>query len=381
MIEANEKAAKIKSTKKRQKTPKAPKLKPWKTLSADVVRDRLASSVHYSSKPVNTNAHASGVRLGSDKTIDLPLVGLVSSSMKRYVVDYQDGAVAGAILSQCAAVMEGTLEQSYKDVPMEQVDVVLSQAAVLDQHAEVGTHTIDPRLRQVLFPVTPDMSGSGYVALTPLHSSVFSANLRARLEGEVQRRSDAVDPMRRTLTQILVGGSKAQNVGRIALVGSMQRAMVFGAPHEKPALRAAYALFHKGVRISSLVNRKTLAKLASWRESNRNADGALDSNADLRKQERQLVMSIGREAVAALDEQREALAPYVAELGGWASKELDEFSQSILDESMRTRTWPQEFAQHLLRVVESYKPSKDARPLAGYGDIHDYLDMLTEAVK
>lgn len=360
---------------------KAPKLKPWKALTAEVVRARLASSVHFSSKPVNTNAHASGVRLGKDKAIDLPLIGLVSSSMQRHVVDYQDGAVSGAILSQCAAVVEGTLEQSYKDVPIEQVEVVRSQATVLDQHAEVGTHTIDPRLRQVLFPVATAMSDSGYVALTPLHSSVFSANLRGRLEGEFNRRADAGDPMRRTLTQILVGGSKAQNVGRIALVGSMQRAIVFGAPQEKPALRVAYALFHKGVRVSSLVDRKSLARLAAWRESNRNADGALDSNADLREQERQIVMSIGRQAVAALDEQREALAPYVDELGGWASEELDEFTQSLLDESLRTRSWSQEFAQRLLRVVEGYKPSKDARPLAGYGDVHDYLDMLAEAVK
>lgn len=357
---------------------KAPKLKLWKALTADVVRARLATSVHFSSKPVNTNAHASGVRLGSEEAIGLPLIGLVSTATNRRVVDYQDGAVAGALLSQCASVVEGTVADNYKDVPAEQLVLVRDQATILDQRAELGTHTIDPRLRQVLFPMGAQ---SGYVSLTPLHSSVFSAHLRARLQAEIQRRADAGDPMRRTSTQILVGGSKAQNVGRIALVGSMQRALVFGAPQERPELRAAYALFHKGVRINSLVNRKTLAELAVWRESNRTGDGVLQSTSDLREQERQIIMRIGREAIVSLDKQREIVAPYVDELGGWASDELDEFERSLLDESVRSRTWAFEFAQRLLRVVEGYQTSKDARPLAGYGDVLDYLDMLKEAVK
>ena len=360
------------------KAVKAPKLKLWKALTTDVVRARLATSVHFSSKPVNTNAHASGVRLGSDEAIGLPLIGLVSTSTNRRVVDYQDGAVAGALLSQCASVVEGTVADNYKDVPAEQLVLVRDQTTILDQRAEVGTHTIDPRLRQVLFPTD---TKTGYVSLTPLHSSVFSAHLRARLQAEIQRRADAGDPMRRTITQILVGGSKAQNVGRIALVGSMQRALVFGAPQESPELRAAYALFHKGVRISSLVNRKTLAELAAWRESKRNDDGILESTADLREQERQIIMRIGREAIVSLDKQREIVAPYVDELGGWASDELGEFERSLLDESVRSRTWAYEFAQCLLRVVEGYQTSKDARPLAGYGDVLDYLDMLKEAVK
>lgn len=353
----------IKATK-----PAKPK-KAWKTLTANQIRSRLATSVHFSSKPVNTNAHSSGVRLGVDETITLPLIGLVSSSMNRRVVDYQDGAVAGALLSQCASVIEGTVNDSYKDTSAEQVALVQDHAAVLDQHAEVGTHTIDPRLRQVLFPAP---SETGYVALTPLHSSVFSIHLKTRLATETQKR---------TSIQLMIGGSKAQNVGRVPLVGAMQRVLVFDAPQEDSALRAAYALFYKGISIHSLVDRNTLRDLVNHRESHRLSNGRLKSTVELRQEERDIVMRIGREAMSALHAQRAIVEPYVDQLGGWASAHLDEFARALLDEGVRSRTWRYELAQRLLRVVENHKTTKNAKPLAGYGDLLDYLDMLTESLQ
>lgn len=360
------------------KPAKPPKQKQWKALTLQAVRERLASGVHFSSKPVNTNAGASGVRLSSDRRLDLPLIGLVSTALNRRVVDYQDGAVAGAMLSQCASVVEGTVGDDYKDVPPGQLTLIREHAAQLDQHAEIGTETIDPRLRQVLFPVP---TGTGYVALTPLHSSVFSAHLSKNLQAETERRAEGGDPARREQTIVMTGGSKAQNVGRIALVGAMQHPLVFGAPRENPGLRAAYALFYKGVRVSSLVQRKSLADLAAWRESHRTSDGRIESTASLRQEEQDLLRRIGREAVAALDVQRALVAPYVDELGGWANEELDEFTRSLLDKDARSRTWARDFARRLLRTVESYKTSKDSRPMAGFGDVDDYLDMMAEAVK
>ena len=71
---------KVKNAKQR----KISDLKTWNALTTDVIRARLVTSVHFSSKPVNTNAHASGVRLGSEEAIDLPLIGLVSTATSRY---------------------------------------------------------------------------------------------------------------------------------------------------------------------------------------------------------------------------------------------------------------------------------------------------------
>jgi hypothetical protein len=370
-----------KTIKKPTKPPKIAKvksLKAWKPLTQLGVRTRLSTSVHFSSKPVNTNARASGVRLSSDAKLDLPLIGLVTTTLNRRVVDYQDGAVAGAMLSQCASVVEGTVGTDYKDVPVEQVDLVQRCAPMLDERAEVGTGTVDARLRQVLFPLN---GASSYVALTPLHSSVFSAYLRKILQAEIEARIEAGDPARRVQTLVMVGGSKAQNVGRIGLVGAMQRPLVFGTPRENPGLRAAYAMFYKGVPVRSLVQRKTLAALAAWREDHRTQDGHIESTAALRQDERTLIERIATEAMAALNEHRSILAPYVERLGGWANPELDEFARSLLDEGERSREWPREFARMLLRIVESYKNSKDARPLAGFGDVDDYLDMMAEALK
>lgn len=366
------------TTGKPTKTAKPPKQKAWKLLSPEAVRARLATGVHFSSKPINTNALAAGVRVASDTKLALPLIGLVTTELNRRVVDYQDGAVAGSMLSQCASVVEGTVDTDYKDVPPEQVALVREHAPVLDQYAEVATGTIDARLRQVLFPAN---TGTGYLALTPLHSSVFSAHLRKTLQAEIEKRSDAGDPYRRAQTLVMVGGSKAQNVGRIGLVGAMQRPLIFGAPRENHGLRAAYALFYKGVRISTLVRRETLADLAAWRESNRIADGRIESSTSIRLEERALLSRIAKEAMVTLEERRAIVAPYVEELGGWVNAELDEFARSLLDMDARSRHWPREFAGRLLRIVESYKTAKDARPMAGFGDIDDYVDMIAEAVK
>ena len=370
---------KVPAATKPAKAAKTPKQKDWKTLTPQVVRERLATGVHFSSKPVNTNARAAGVRISADAQLDQPLIGLVTTTLNRRVVDYQDGAVAGAMLSQCASVVEGSVNTDYKDVPPEQVALVRELAPVLDQHAEVGTGVIDARLRQVLFP-SPG-SPSGYVALTPLHSSVFSAHLRKTLQVEIDRRAEARDPSRRIQTLVMVGGSKAQNVGRIGLVGAMQRPLVFSAPREDQGLRAAYALFHKSTPVRGLVQRKTLAELAAWREDNRDTSGRIESTAALRQEERALLTRIGSEALAFLDEKREILAPYVEELGGWASEDLEDFDRALLDREMRSRSWPREFARRLLRIVESYKTARDARPMAGFGDVDDYLDMMAEALK
>jgi hypothetical protein len=358
------------------KAPKPPKLKPWKPLTQQDVQARLATGVHFSSKPVNTNARASGVRLAKDARLAQPLIGLVTTALDRRVVDYQDGAVAGAMLSQCASIIEGTDDSDYKDVPLAQSVLIRQHATVLDEHAEVGTGSIDARLRQVLFPVD-----GGYVALTPLHSSVFSAHLRKSLQAEINTRIEAGDPSRRAQTLVMVGGSKAQNVGRIGLVGAMQRPLVFGAPRENPGLRAAYALFYKSVSVRSLVQRNTLADLAAWRESNRTEDGRIGSSASLRQDERSLIERIATEAMTALDEHRAVSEPYVEQLGGWVNPELDEFARGLLDQGARSRDWTREFARRLLRTVESYKTSKDARPMAGFGDIDDYLNMMVEALK
>jgi len=358
------------------KAPKLPKLKPWKPLTQQDVQARLATGVHFSSKPVNTNARASGVRLAKDARLAQPLIGLVTTALDRRVVDYQDGAVAGAMLSQCASIIEGTADSDYKDVPLEQSVLIRQHATVLDEHAEVGTGSIDARLRQVLFPVD-----GGYVALTPLHSSVFSAHLRKSLQAEIDTRIEAGDPSRRAHTLVMVGGSKAQNVGRIGLVGAMQRPLVFGAPRENPGLRAAYALFYKSVSVRSLVQRNTLADLAAWRESNRTEDGRIGSSASLRQDERSLIERIATEAMTALDEHRAVVEPYVEQLGGWVNPELDEFARGLLDQGARSRDWTREFARRLLRTLESYKTSKDARPMAGFGDIDDYLNMMVGALK
>lgn len=372
MQETLKQAAKVKPS----KAPKPPKQKPWKALTPKDVASRLATGVHFSSKPVNTNARAAGVRLAKDAYLARPLIGLVTTALDRRVVDYQDGAVAGSMLSQCASVVEGTLDLNYKDVPPEQSVLIQQNATVLDEHAEVGTGSIDARLRQVLFPVN-----GGYVALTPLHSSVFSAHLRKSLQAEIEVRTEAKDPARRMQTVIMVGGSKAQNVGRIGLVGAMQRPLVFGAPRENPNLRAAYALFYKGVPVRSLIHRKTLADLAAWREANRLADGRIESSASLRQEECELVKRIATMAMQALEERRSALASYVEQLGGWVNPDLDEFTRSLLDKEDRSSDWPHKFARRLLRIVEGHKTSKNARPMAGFGDIDDYLDMMAEALK
>jgi hypothetical protein len=371
--------SKLPAAAKPTKAPKPEKQNDWKPLTPRAVRERLAASVHFSSKSVNTNARAAGVRISADARLDQPLIGLVTTALNRRVVDYLEGGGPGSMLSRCASVIEGTVDTDYKAVPPEQVALVREHAPVLDQHAEVGTGVIDARLRQVLFPSRSSLSG--YLALTPLHSSVFSAHLRKTLQAEIDHRAEAEDASHRTRTKIKVGGANPQNAGRRSLITAMQRPLVFGAPREDQGLRTAYALFYKSTPVRGLVQRKTLAELAAWREGNRGASGRIESTATLRQEEHDLLTRIAHEAMTSLEEKRELLAPYVDQLGGWASEDLEDFDRALLDKEMRSRSWVRQFASRLLRIVESYKTARDARPMAGFGDVDDYLNMMAEALK
>ncbi|MEJ7137843.1 hypothetical protein [Amphibiibacter pelophylacis] len=357
--------------------PKA--MKPWKAMTSAQVRARLATGVHFSSKPVNTNASAAGIRLAADAQLKRPLIGLVTTQLNRRVVDYVDGATEGAYLSQCASVLEGTAQTDYKDMPAGQSELIESLAHLLDEAAEVGTGSIDPRLRQVLFP--DSRQPKGYVVLTPLHSSVLSAELTRRQSDEAQMRERNGDPKRRTQAQINVGGAKPWNAGRTSLITAMQRSLIFEAPGNASERRAAYWYFNKGVPLNSLLQRSTVAELSRWRKAHRTEQGDIASTSATREEERALLIRIGQEAMVLLDAKRALMAPYVEELGGWANPTLSEFRRSLLDKDARHRGWPRELTQHLLSLIEGYKPSKTARPEAGYGDIDDYQKMIEEGLK
>ncbi len=240
--------------------------KPWKSYEADVYKEVASKLVHFSTKTVNSNASAGGIRLGPDAGLDLPYVSArtLMSSGVRVDLDYT------ANVGGTATVVKQINAAQRNDAPVGEPSDLERQfiaTAMEEAHAApftVGIESVDARLRQILIP-KPD-ARDGYVAVTPLTAGGVchllldsSTGLLAAHNGAVKEERTLTSnpaehalPAEHTLRKIHqarfgLGGSNPQNVG--GLVRSMQRPIHVGAPGGGGSTRAAFALYYEGIRL------------------------------------------------------------------------------------------------------------------------------------
>lgn len=376
------KPVKAQKAKKAAKAPAArgtPK-KPWRPMDAETVREKLGQSIHYSSKPVNTNAWATGVRVASDVKVDLPYVSFTTSRLNRRLTDYIiGGAPAARPFNQSASIIEGAENQVYEGCTDEQKSMVIEQSVCLDRAFDCGTDRVDARLRQVIFP---DRDEHGPVALTPLHSSVFSLEIKKRLNTEFEAQQAIKDPSHRDFGRkkavLKVGGENPQNLGRH--IHAMLRPLVFTAPIESASVKRAFGIFHRGMDLRRAVRRDDLLKLYAWREEHKDKQGNMTTSAALRKQEADLIKAAVLGALQECTLTTQFLDGHAKILGARASDAVPQSSQALIDPEMRTRQWAAEFAREMLIVIEEFAPHKKSAAMASHGDLNSLLKTIEEVV-
>lgn len=360
---------------KRLSTKKAPKQASWKSLGGAAYADLLRCSGHFSSKTVNSNAQPTGVRLSTKDRLPLPYVAVSTvRDLSLVPVDYLRNAAEAGAMKQIAAVFQGTHAQDFVAPDPEEVAIIESLLPSTAEPALIGGNHVDIRLRQVLLP-----TGDGtYLAVTPLQSAGFSHFLAGRLEAEREQLKALKAPggayRRRAILGI--GGANPQNVGRY--VRAMQRPTVFSAPAESLSVRRARAIHHRGIAL--LKGDAAVLAYCQWRHAWKNErSGSLKS----RQAEAALLEALARSILERAEDARVALDEHIDYLVTRTDERLNPFMRMLLDPELRSRTWPNDFADHVLRqlATHQYRLGGETYTVGNEDDLLSQTNMLKEVAR
>lgn len=367
------------------KKPKLIEKKDWSTLTPEDCLKSIKTACHLSSKSVNSNASAVGIRLDPAQRLMLPYVAVSTLDAAKIPVDYVTGATDAGPLRQICCVLDGSAKDFFNQIDPEQVSMIEDMGAMMLAGASVGTGFIDPRLRQLIWP-----TGDGdapWVALTPLQSSGLSDVIRRRLSAE----SDAhINPetgksrVYRANAVFGIGGSNSQNVGRY--VRAMQKPLVFDGPKENQSLRLATAFYYKGYLrgLAFAAPRKETRAFALWRHPMRKDNQAnqrkMPSNAAIRQEESEHIHAIAAAAIGAADAAREILLQHREHLDGLTSPTLNPFLRAMIDRDLRDRDFKKTFAKELINSIErfKYKISGDEYIVSADGGLAALISIAEE---
>lgn len=341
------------------KKPKAPVLKPWKSLSLEAYRTQCGQLATHSFKGVNTNADGGGVRVIPSLDVDMPYAS-VRFGRESVPLDYTKGATTSVATEQIDAVRLNDFHR-FSGVPVEECAELLEQVLpLLENHQVIAGGSISPRLRQILV----DDGQGGDVCLTPLPSGGLSDRLSRLFDGTLKNLAadhDNGSSCRTFFDEVIVkiGGDKTQNAGRVHLIGAMQRGYRFGVPAEAdPDLRQAFALYHRGVSLRPprdlLENygrflRGLQAQDKKQGLSLQRTDSRLDRESDHMAGIVRVILNRGNEAHA-------QIAPYVGTvLESFASPDLPLVQQGLLDPAQRDEDWKTAIAKDLAHQIAATK--------------------------
>jgi hypothetical protein len=366
---------KPKSPKKKQE---AKKLKSWKPLAQSSYEQQAHRMVTHSTKGVNTNAKPCGIRVIPKPRADFPYA-CVRFGNEQVDLDYMDNATNSVATEQIVDALKPT-QTNFVDVSSDEVEFIRSAIAPILQQEEVSAHElVSPRVKQIFFS---DGNG-GDISLTPLHSGGFSARLHvladaalnARAQKAIVAGADHI-PRRFDAVTIKVGGEKPWNAGRTRLVGAMQRAYLFDVPAEtEPALRKAFAIYHKGISLRPLSS--DIERYGLWLKSKRktNASGGTEASIKVSvihrtqrnmNEECEIVQSMAEYVLTRAQKATDLVAPLVesGDLPGLVSSILSLSIRGVLDANQRNDDWRNACSKEIASLIIGAK-TRDGESLAG----------------
>lgn len=226
-----------------------------------VIRD----SVTHSSKTINTNAVKTGVRVASDRGLEIPYLCARSLVASGYPmpIDGMDNASQSLLLTARKLAGLEPLKSPEEKLPsvspddLSRIKEELDHAAENSQLVAKDSAVICPRLRQVLIPLPND---EGYISVVPLASAPLKHLLDKQVTESLSRLNAVLpDPAqkaiygkipkpRRAITPF--GGSKPWNGG--AYLMQMKSSYLYKPSflEENRSIRFAFKIHYQGGQVS-----------------------------------------------------------------------------------------------------------------------------------
>lgn len=357
------KAANRKATKPR---------KPWRHFSQTDYVERAAALVTHSFKGVNTNIKpGGGVRTTAEFDPQFPYACTRFAS-ESVPLTYANNATESVVTEQICAVLEDgvTAGLAQFEAPSPNDVAWLRERIVpmLHESATVAPASVNMRLRQILL----DDGRGGDVCISPLPSGGMSWRIQRLLDRILQRRAThlpakARRPLGVDFVYVKVGGDKAQNAGRIQLIGAMQQAYRFRVPQGTAvALRAAFAFHHRGISLAP--SPRLVREYGRWLQALRQADSAgsvlsrswprMDREADFVQQIVDNILQRGERA-------RVVIEPFVGTVfAALCSESVPAVVRGVIDLAGRDGPWREAFAETVAQGIAAVQDNAGMR-LAG----------------
>jgi len=399
--------AKITKSGKASKT-EAPSLEEWVLFEPETYEKAIEGLVHFSTKAVNSNAEAGGVRLPKGEVFDLPYISLSTIGATDVGLDYTKNAGPTArIIKQIKSVLSETADTRF-GVPSSEVELQikneicrinllpnltktkkteLSNAArkaivaknqldaVPDSEKQVIRDAmarlegkalidgIDCHIKQV---VMPDMNGND-VTLSPLHSAGMSGAINAvesAMLEEINAEHSNEKDMKRIVRRIEMnyGGSNDQNAG--GLVKQMQHPLFVLPPHEDRNAKAVFSIHFKGVPI---VTTRSIDEYLAINDKHRGNKENMLTRIEIEQALRKVVrtsLKSGRDAFDTLDSNTELLPVDLDDkpilLDEDVIKNKSVVAGLILSDR-RNKTWRDEYSEYVsFAIMNRVRKLRDA---------------------
>ncbi|OIQ88354.1 hypothetical protein GALL_297520 [mine drainage metagenome] len=346
--------------------------KPWRAFSQADYVERAAALVTHTFKGVNTNIKpGGGVRTKAEFDSQFPYACTRFAS-ESVPLTYASNATESVLTEQVCAVLEDGVSAGlaqFEAVPPEEVAWLRERITpMLHEPATVAPASVNMRLRQILL----DDGRGGDICISPLPSGGMSWRIQRLLEHILQRRAQhlpakARRPLGVDFVYVKVGGDKAQNAGRIQLIGAMQQAYRFSVPQGTTvALRAAFAFHHRGVSLAP--SPQLVRESGRWLQALRQADSAgsvLSRSGPRMEREADIVHQIVDNILQRGERARVAIEPFVGTVfAALCAESLPEVVRGVIDLSRRDAAWRDAFAETVAQGIAAVKDN-DGMRLAG----------------
>ena len=335
-------------------------MNPWKTWMEEQL-------FHFSTKPVNSNTPAAGVRVGKDQSLDLPYLSLRTLLAEDVTIDLDYLNNTGGNATKFKQLRQHLGEAESKETLdlVETATVRETYSGVTTSYGEYNLGQVSQRLRQLLIPKDTD-----YVSLTPLSSAGLCQYLRQQglaWEQEVEGRK------LRKVRQFSVGGSNPQNAG--GRVRGMRPFVFMRTPRISEEVRAAFGITLGGFR--PFLPKRLVEGYAEWLAKQHRNPEDIQINLRLREQEQKhlkaLLQAVERQALRS----RDLLLKHQKELRNIVP-EWNLFSSGWLTPSERSPQWRNTVAFWLVDQLSRYELPSSGRLLLTEEDHRRLLYQVEE---
>lgn len=337
----------------------------WLSFSYEQYALAAKESIHFSTKAVNSNAEAGGVRLCANDAIDLPYISVSTYLPELVALDYmKNGGQTARIAKQLNAVLNDTADTRFSEIPLGEQDLIKAALHSIKGVGAALIGDIDCRLKQVIMS---DAAGNS-LCLTPLHCAGLSQVINSIEQQQLAEcnddiiknnasatlKSEVKPELNRLFSRAIMnyGGANAQNVG--GLINQMQKPLFFSPPREDRGAKKALAMHYNGI---DFVVFAVIDEFLTWRDKfvgNRLGAGDREKERVYMRRMAALALKSGEDAKRYLAEYEHLLPNIDGEIILLDSAVSIE-SVGLINSKQRSPAWREATSHFIAKNIVSHK--------------------------